>query len=563
MLAHEVEELTAAGADRLRRGVAADAFALLQAAAIRRPADAEVRYRLAGALIALGRGDEALAAMALALDLHARAILQANAPEGLATEAPSETLLRLAELFYANNQMTTAAHLYQRLVERHPDHPGLRSRLGLSLQHQGRVEEAVAAFEGLVRRWPTPEHHSALHYAIAFQRTTPDAMFREGRRWAALHAEPQPKSPPRPVRRARGRLRVGYYSPLFTAHQLTKFFAPVMEHHDSARVSVVCYSGSPPSDATAQAIAARADLWREVGALDDQAFAARVAEDGIDVFVDLWGHTWGNRLGVFARRPAPVQVSWLNYIETTGLEEFDYVIHAEGCDLPGAQALYSEEIFTLGPVVAPFRPSHDLPDAGPTPVLANGRMTLGCFGHPAKLNGEVVRTFARILTAVPDAVLVLRSGYFSDPALRRAVHARFEAHAIGPERMVFPAFETGEAFLRAYQGVDLILDPFPYQGFTTALDALSAGAPVLTLQGRYMHDRLTAVTLAACGLPELITTSEDAYVQLAVDLACDPQRLDALRARVKPGFKASPYRQEAAFTRRLEDAFEAMARAKA
>jgi protein O-GlcNAc transferase len=278
--------------------------------------------------------------------------------------------------------------------------------------------------------------------------------------------------------------------------------------------------------------------------------------------VDLWGHTAGNRLPVFARRPAPINLSWLNYVETTGLSEFDYVMHADGYDLPGAQALYTETVYPIGPVLAPFRQFFDMPPAGDTPMLRNRFMTFGCFGHPAKLTLEVIETWAQILTAAPTARLVLRSGYFEDPTLQRTIRAQFAAFGVAADRIEFPAFEKGAAYLSTYRAVDLILDPFPYQGLTTTLDAVSAGIPVLTWEGRHMHSRIATVTLQACGLQELIAPTPEAYVETAVALANDPTRLNTLRAAVRPGFETSPYRDEAGFTRRLEAEFEAMAEAK-
>lgn|GEM_PF-618348 len=561
LLGHETQELMSTGGQCLANGDAETAESLFRAAAIKRPWDPETRYQFASAQIAAGHADEALRTLAEARDLHARLILQANAPEAMAVDADPQRLLELANLFYGKNHMATATSLFQRLVDANPDIPNLRLQLGLTLQHQGRVEEAIAVFESLVRRWPHPTHHSFLHYAIAFQRATPAAMYEEGLRYAQMHTAHLPKRK-RSLTRRDGKLRVGYFSPLFNQHQLTKFFAPVMEHHDRSRFSLVCYSGAPVSDAVGAAIREGCDLWREVGQMDDEAFASQVAADEIDILVDLWGHTAGNRLPVFARRPAPINLSWLNYIETTGLAEFDYVLHANAYDLPGAQELYSEPIYPIGPVVAPFRQFFDMPPAGDTPMLVNKHMTFGCFGHPAKLTLKVIETWSEILKAVPTSKLVLRSGYYDDPTLQRTIRAQFAAFGVAATRIEFPPFETGAAYLSTYRKVDLIFDPFPYQGLTTTLDAVSAGIPVLTWEGKHMHDRIATVTLQACGLEELCAPTREAYVETAIALAKDPARLNALRARVRPGFEDSAYRDEAGFTRRLEAAFEAMAEAK-
>lgn len=559
ILAYESAELLQAARNCMAAGSYDDAENILRAAATKRPQDPEARYRLASAQMALGKLTDALRTLAEARDLHGRLVVQALTPKAVQPEASTQDMVAAAEALYSSNQMAAATHVMQRLFEKYPAEPGVRLKLGLALQHQGRVEEAIATFEGIMRYWPTEEHHSYLHYALAFQRATPDAMFEEGRRWSQLHAPSAAAPRPPALHRTDGRLRVGYFAPLFTQHQLTKFVQPVLEHHDKSRFSIVCYSGAPASDDTAKSIRAGADLWREVDQLDDAAFAKLIVDDKIDILVDLWGHTAGSRLPVFARKPAPIQLSWINYIETTGLTQFDYVLHADGYDLPGAQDLYSETILPIGPVVAPYRPSHDIPTPNDTPMLTSGAMTLGCFGHPAKITLDVVATWARMLDEIPGSTLVLRSGYFDDPTVNRTILAQFEVFGIGGDRIVFPAFASGRDFLLAYHAVDLILDPFPYQGLTTTLDALSSGVPVLTWQGQHMHDRIAAVSLRACGLEELICDSKDAYVQTAVSLANDPERLNALRARVRPGFDASPYRDEAGFTRRYEATLERMA----
>jgi predicted O-linked N-acetylglucosamine transferase (SPINDLY family) len=559
ILGYEPAELIKAAGDCMASGGYVDAETLLRAAATKRPQDADIRYQLASAQIALRKLDDAQRTLAEARDLHGRLVVLAMAPKAMDPQATTSVLVEAAEFLYGNNQMAAATCVMQRLLELHPAEPGLRVKMGLAFQHQGRVDEAIAAYEGVLRHWPSAEDHSYLHYARAFQRATPDAMLQEGLRWAAIHGARTPAPRPPALYRPGGRLRIGYFAPLFNQHQLSKFLQPVLEHHDSTRFSIVCYAGAPADDDTGKAIKARADLWRQVDQLDDEAFARQVVEDQVDIFVDLWGHTSGSRLPVFARKPAPIQLSWINYIETTGLTQFDYVLHADGHDLPGAQELYSETILPIGPVVAPYRPSHDIPAPSATPMLASGAMTFGCYGHPAKITLGVIATWAQILDAVPTATLVLRSGYFDDLALKRTIWAQFAAFGIGAGRIVFPPFASGRDFLLSYHAVDLIFDPFPYQGMTTTLDAISSGVPVLTWEGQHMHDRIAAVTLRACGLDELICESQEAYVQTAIDLANDPQRLNALRAKVRPGFDASPFRDEAGFTRRYEAALETMA----
>lgn len=560
LLAHDRKELLTAGSNSLAAGAGADAQALFHAVALRHPRDPECRYRLASALLSQGRVAEAELALSDARDLHARAILQQHAPHLYVDDGELDHLTEVAGVFYGNGQMAVATHLLQRvLAAGGGDDPQVWVSLGLSLMHQGRAEEAIATFEGAVWRWPASAAlHSFLHYARMFRQESGAVLHEEGLRWARAHAAPATKALGRAPQVEGGRIKVGYVSPTFNRHQLTKFFLPVMEHHDPARVRIICYSGAPAEDEVGAEVQARADLWRDASAMDDATLVAQIVADGVDVLVDLWGHTAGGRLTAFARKPAPIQVSWLNYIETTGLSEFDYVLHADNYNLPGAQALFTETIRPVGPVLAPFRPFEDVGPSGETPALASGAVTFGAFVHPGKLTLEVIETWARILSAAPGSTLTLRYSYFKDPTLRRALGAMFEAYGIAAERLVFPPHATGGAFQRAYHEIDLALDTFPYQGMTTTLDALHAGVPVLAYEGSRMNERTAATTLRACGLGELVAENLDAYVDAAVSLARDLPRLNAIRSRVRSGFEASPYRDEAGFVRRLEETYADM-----
>ncbi len=561
ILGHETSELSTAAGNCLSAGQACDAETLYRAAIMHQPWDADLLFGLFAAQYAQAK-PEADLTLTLACDRLAWSLIAANTPEALASDLEASARQDTIDVWYSANQMSGATTLAQLAVEAFPDQPAFRLRLGLALMHLGRIEESISAFEQLERQWPSPAHHSFLHYARAFRQEPVEAVYQEGLRYAERHLAHVPRHPARAIKRRDGRLRIGYFSPLFNSHQLTRFFAPAFENHDRSKYFLACYSQAPATDEVGLSIKSGADLWREVQGLSDEAFADQVAADDIDVFIDLWGHTAGNRLPVFARKPAPLQLSWINYVETTGLTEFDYVIQPDGEYLPGCEALYTEDIWRIGPVLAPFRPGWDLPDSGQTPALQAGHLSFGAFIHPGKLNAETVRCWADILGQVADSTLTLRSSYFADPVLRRTVMARFAAFGVSPERLVFPDFLSGEAFLMAYQAMDLVLDPFPYQGRTTTLDALSAGVPVLALEGLRMNDRVAPTTLRACGLDTLIATDRNDYVAKAVALASDLAGLDALRRRVRNGFESSAYRDEAGFMRRFEGDLESMIRQK-
>jgi protein O-GlcNAc transferase len=561
ILGHETSELSTAALSCLSTGQAVTAEALYQAALMHQPWDADLLFGLFSAQYAQSK-PEADLTLTLACDRMAWSLIAGNTPEALGTDLEADERQRSIDLWYSANQMAGATTLTQLAAEAFPDQPAFRIRLGLSLMHQGRISESIAAFEQLERRWPSPAHHSFLHYARAFRQDPVEVVYEEGLRYAERHLANIRRHPKRPISRVDGRLRIGYFSPLFNNHQLTRFFAPAFENHDRSKHFLVCYSQGPATDEVGHGIKSGADLWREVQSLSDDAFADQVSADKIDVFIDLWGHTAGNRLPVFARKPAPLQLSWINYVETTGLADFDYVIQPDGEYLPGCEALYTEEIWRIGPVLAPFRPGWDLQDSGPTPARQAGHFSFGAFIHPGKLNAETVQCWASILCQVAGSTLTLRSSYFADPVLQRSVVARFAAFGVASEQINFPGFLSGEAFLKAYQEMDLILDPFPYQGRTTTLDALSAGVPVLALEGLRMNDRVAPTTLRACGLETLIAKDRDEYIEKAVHLSSNLDHLDVLRGGVRQGFESSAYRDARGFMRRLEADIETMIRHK-
>jgi predicted O-linked N-acetylglucosamine transferase (SPINDLY family) len=289
---------------------------------------------------------------------------------------------------------------------------------------------------------------------------------------------------------------------------------------------------------------------RPIGGFDDASAVALIRADRNDVLVDCWGHSAGGRLGVFARRAAPVQIGWINFIQTTGLATMDYVLHADAMDAPGTAALFSERVLSMGEVLVPYRPDPHRPPVARTPALARGQVTFGSFNHPAKLSEATVVAWSRILAARPDARLVLKYRYFTDPVLQAATRARFAAHRIAPGRIEFRGESRGADYLASFAEIDLALDPSPCPGGTTTNDALAMGVPVLTLRGPDFYSRIGLLPLA--GLPELVAENWDDYVERAVALTGDAGALDALRQRVRPTFERGPMCDEVDFVRRLE-----------
>jgi predicted O-linked N-acetylglucosamine transferase (SPINDLY family) len=332
----------------------------------------------------------------------------------------------------------------------------------------------------------------------------------------------------------------------------------VLERHDPARVETFCYYNYPGGDALTDRMRRAAHHWREIAGQSDAAVADAIRSDAIDILVDLAGHTRDTRLTVFARRPAPVQVSWLGYFNTTGLATMDYFVTDPVSSPPGQDRYFVERLVRLPATRFCYEPPEFLPDVNSLPARAWGHVTYGCLNNLAKVNDRVLVLWARILEAVPGARLVLQASALNDPLVQKHFRVRAEAHGIAAERLELHRFVPVEQAAATYHDIDIVLDPFPFCGGMTSLDALWMGVPVVTLPQTMIAGRQTASMLANLGLPELIANDAAGYVTAAVELAHDLDRLADLRAELRERFRRSPLADYDRFTRDLESAFAAM-----
>jgi predicted O-linked N-acetylglucosamine transferase (SPINDLY family) len=352
------------------------------------------------------------------------------------------------------------------------------------------------------------------------------------------------------------RLRVGYVSGDFVEHAMSYSVEPLLAHHDRSQVEVVCYANNAHQDQVTDRLRQHADAWHRVAGLPDDATAALVREHGIDVLVDLAGHTALNRLMVFARKPAPVQVAWLGYVTTTGLSAMDYRLTDAVVDPPGMTERHYTETLVRLPCVSVFRPAPESPPVNPLPALAGGRLRFASLNHLAKVTPEVIGVWARVLAAAPESVLIIVNA--GDPLVRERLARAFAQHGVPAERLDFRARLSLGGFLALHHEVDLALDPFPYNGGATSCHSLWMGVPFVTLAGdRYMA-RMGASLLDAAGLPELVARTPDEYVALATRLADDRSRLAALRGSLRERLAASPLMNAPEFARSVERAYRRM-----
>ncbi|MCC6610633.1 MAG: tetratricopeptide repeat protein [Burkholderiales bacterium] len=534
------------------RGRADAAVAAFRRALALDPASDDAAFGLAMALIERRtEGDERTASAAEAVALL----------ESRWTRAPDQTEMRyvLARALEACGRWTEAAAHLEAVAQARPGLAEVRNRLANCYNRLGRAAEAVREYRETFRLDPVFHHalSSVLGALNSVADATPEAILDAHREWARLIAAPLYPAAPRfaNVRDPARRLRVGYVSPDLRRHPVGTLFAPVLDRHDAGAFETFCYYNFARSDAVTERMRGAAHCWRDVAALDDAALAEHVRTDGIDILVDLAGHTTHTRLPAFARRPAPVQVSWLGYFNTTGVATIDWFVTDPHSSPPGQERYFVEKLVRLPATRFCYEPPEFMPEVSPLPARRNGFVTFGCFNNLAKLNPGVLKLWARILAALPDARLALQASALSDTPNRERFRALARECGIPDDRLALRPFAPAEQAAAAYHDIDIALDPFPFCGGMTSLDALWMGVPVVTLPHVMIAGRQTASMLANLDLSELIAGDEAQYVDIAVGLARDLDRLAGLRAGLRERFRRSPLADYAGFTRALERAY--------
>jgi predicted O-linked N-acetylglucosamine transferase (SPINDLY family) len=505
---------------------------------------AEAHNNLGLALLNQGRVAEARLSFERALQIRP-GLVDARNNLGLAYDAQGEPDQALAS--------------FEQAVRIDPAHFGALTNLANACKDQGRAAEAIASYrKALAWRPDDAAVHSNVLLAMQYlPGADPQEILAEARCYARQHAEPLAGAiEPHPSRpRAGRRLRIGYVSADFREHPVVSFLEPILATHDRHRFEIFCFADVPRPDATTRRLQGYADSWISLVGLADPQAAERIRQDDIDILVDLAGHTGGNRLPAFARKPAPIQVSYLGYLGTTGLTTMDYYITDAHADPPGlSEANYQEQLIHVpecGFCYAPG-PAPEV-DAEP-PARRSGQVTFGCLNNPAKVSEEVLIVWSRVLAAVPGSRLLIRGGV-GHCAEKRARDV-LSNHGIAPEWLDFAGRTTTPfAYLELYRAVDIALDPFPYNGVTTTCDALWMGVPVVSLAGRMSVSRQGVRFLRSVGLDELLAETPEDYVRIAAELAGDQARLADLRAGLRERMSYSPLMDAHRLTRHLESAY--------
>jgi len=555
-----------------------EAIASLQQAIRIKPDYAEAYSNLGIALKDAGRFDEAISAYREAIRLNPKFaeahnnlgnILRETRQYDAAIAACRQAILlkpgyakahnNLGNALKDNHQLDEAISSYREAIRLQPDYAEAHGNLGIALKDTGQLDDAIASCRQAVHLKPdsTDLHRNlvlALHYHPAFDARM---IHDELRRWNQRHAQPlkifiQPHINNRDPDR---RLRIGYVSPDFRDHVVGLNLLPLLREHDHRQTEIFCYANMVRDDAFTDQIRHHADIWRSIAGMSDSRAADLIRLDQIDILVDLALHTAGNRLLVFARKPAPVQVTYLGYCSSTGLETMDYRLSDPHLDpVDSDLSVYSERTIRLPETYWCYANADPATEPSPSPALAAGFITFGCLNNFAKV-APALDLWVEILRNVPHSRLIVHS----PPGTHlNGVRHRFTAAGVSPDRLEFPGQQPRPQYLRTYQRIDIALDPFPWCGGITTCDALWMGVPVITLVGRTAVGRGGASILANIGLPELIAPTPEQYLQIATTLAKDLPRLADLRRTLRPRMQASPLMDAPRFARNIEAAYRRM-----
>jgi protein O-GlcNAc transferase len=506
-----------------------EALAYYRRALELRPDFAEAHYNLGNAIRDHGNLDEALACYHRALELK---------PDY------AEAHSNLGNALKSQGNLAQAIGCYRRALELKPDYAEAFNNLGNAFRDQGELAEANACYRrALELKADYATAHSNLLYTLHYcAGVTPAAIAEAHSEYDHQYAAPLygAVAHHEKFHDFHGRPRLGFVSPDLGRHPVGYFLVRVLENLSQEQHEIICYSDRIVKDSLTCRLQAAATQWRDVPGMSDEQLAAQIRADRIDILFDLAGHTAHNRMLVFARKPAPIQVSWIGYEGTTGLAAMDYLLVDHLIVPVGSEQHYRETVLRMPDGYLCYDPPETAPPVGPPPSLEKGFATFGSFNNLAKITPEVVAVWAKILHSVPTARFVMKYRGLGDQTINKRFLDLFASNGVGPQRLDLLPWSSYSDYLETYHQVDLALDPFPFSGSTITCESLWMGVPVITCPGDTFASRHGLSHLSNVGLVETIAWDRDEYVDLAVSLAGDQPRLAALRSGLRERMTASP-----------------------
>jgi len=445
---------------------------------------------------------------------------------------------------------------YRETLRLKPDHVQALNNLGNLLKDLGRLAEAEACYRQVLQLKPGfAEAHSNFLFSLNYSATlSAEARLEEARLYGTrVSLEANPKFTAWRCLVQAPRLKIGFVSGDFRIHPVGFFLEGLLANLDRNLIEPLAYATTLKEDAQTSRIRPFFSKWTALYGQHDRDAAGLIHADAPHILIDLAGHSAHNRLPVFAYRPAPLQIAWLGYCATTGLPEMDYVLGDPCVTPPGENSHFTESVLRLPETYLCFAPPADDTAVGPLPALTNGFVTFGCFNNLAKLGEDVLALWTAVLAAVPGSKLFLRSMQFQDAEVAAALLNRFAAQGITADRLLLEGYSaTRAAVFNAYNRVDIALDPFPYPGVTTSVEALWMGVPVLTMRGQSLLSRNGETIAQNAGLADWIASDATDYIGKARQFAGDLPGLASLRAGLRLQLLRSPLLDAARFARHFE-----------
>lgn len=470
----------------------------------------------------------------------------------------SDAHYNLATVLKETDHLTEALPYFQNALALNPHYVKAYNNLAETLKHKGRVRESLGYYQRALQLSAQPLIHSnyllALHYDPGL---TAEMIFTEHQQFNRLYALPLlANSKPhdnncQPDRK----LRIGYISPDFRGHSVNYFIEPLLTHHDRTQFEIYCYYNNPQKDLVTERLQTYADCWVDCAEWEDEALSNTIRTHQVDILVDLMGHTGMNRILVFARKPAPIQMAYLGYSNTTGLTAIDYRLTDEHTD--PAWMPSSEMPIRVPNTYFCYQPLETCPPVTATPALKNQYVTFGSFNNYPKLSPPIIQLWMAILKALPNAKLLIKSKSLKDLGTKETLLNDFSQASIAPERLMFMGhLPSSQQYLDIYNQVDIALDSYPYNGATTTCETLWMGVPVVTLIGNTHVSRMGLSILSSLGLTELVADTPEAYKDICLKLANDIPYLQKIRAGMRERMMSSPLMDASGFTQRLESIYK-------
>jgi predicted O-linked N-acetylglucosamine transferase (SPINDLY family) len=529
------------------RGKSEEAVACYQRVIALMPDFAKAYTALGAALQSHGKLQEAIAAYRKALEL---------APDDV------DTYNNLGYAYKFSGNLDDAEATMRTVLRLAPNLAGAHNNLGSVLESQGRVEEAIRCFRRTLELSPDFAYaHSNLLLALNYlPESTPESLLKEHLAWARAHERHASRTTthgndPDPLRR----VRIGYVSPDLRNHPVAFFIEGILKHHSHEQYEIYCYAEVAKPDTVTERLRGYVPHWRNTCGLNDAQVLEQIRADKIDILVDLAGHTGSNRLTLFAVKPAPVQVTYLGYPNTTGLMSIDYRLTDRITDHEEDAGFYSEQLLYLEDGFCCYEPPSDAPDVSPLPARRQGYVTYASLSNLVKINAGVLDLWCQVLCKDPRSRFLLYRHILKGNTKERLQKA-FEDRGIAHDRVQllsevpekYKHLPFGKRYMGLYEHIDIVLDTFPWNGHTITCENLWMGVPVVTLSGQRHASRIGSSVLTAVGLPDLIARNPDEYIRIATDLAGDLESLEQLRAGLRQTMLNSPLCNGRKFTEDLE-----------